>query len=790
MATYHFALAMKGDDFDNVIEANFAAADAMHDTYGYGPFNKRTDSWARDVYGKGGDDLMIRDRPGDYKPARPGDALRYIDETDEFHWYTNPVAYTGNVLVHGGAGIDTISYQQFAGAVSIDLAVAPNNVEYEPWYWKDHAQNTGKVTALGLSGQEIHGFDYVKSFENATGTYQADEIRGTDGVNTLKGLDGNDKIWGRGGNDVILGGEGHDGLHGDGGRDLIDGGEGFDRIWGGDHNDTLKGGGGNDTILGEDGDDTITGDGGNDSIRGGDGNDRLYGGTGYDRIWGEDGDDRIFLWSGGGRAYGGEGADVIHGSGGNDHADTGRWGEGADMVSLGGGNDKAVVGLGDEAHGGSGFDTLWLGKAQQKLAVYMDEDGTGYFRERYADAASEAAISGFEEIVTGKWDDYVELHGDTGYVVRSMAGDDMIHTDAGDDEVVGWTGDDTILSGAGDDTVRGHHGEDSIDAGTGDDSVFGGNDDDRIKGGDGEDTIDGGAGDDTIIGGEGDDRLIGGSGADGFVWYEGDTGIDRIADFAIGRITWASRTSWPRRCRSVEATRARCWRSRPGTARMSRSMPGRARDSRPSRFWRATTRAMSTTRSCRGCCSARAGSFRGPAAGRTPSPTTPGSNRSAARSRRGSSSAEPWPARAPRSASRAGHPTDTMSRHAPCRSPAGPQDHEEEHPCPTFSTSPRSGRPRATGLRPRPWPANGNTSQCAARPRPRRRGRRRMRPRSPASARSPAPRRSAAISDEHRAVSPCLSGGAGAAIRTAGWNVWVRSEIGAAQARCAAPGSA
>lgn len=58
--------------------------------------------------------------------------------------------------------------------------------------------------------------------------------------------------------------------------------------------------------------------------------------------------------------------------------------------------------------------------------------------------------------------------------------------------------------------------------------------DDVLLAGTGADCLYGGAGNDVLIGGKGNDVMTGGEGHDRFMWLAGDTGHDRITDFAPG----------------------------------------------------------------------------------------------------------------------------------------------------------------------------------------------------------------------------------------------------------------
>lgn len=114
----------------------------------------------------------------------------------------------------------------------------------------------------------------------------ANDIRGSQGQDTLAGFGGSDSLLGRGGRDLLLGGAGDD---------LLQGGALRDRLNGGIGDDNLLGGLGHDRIMGQQGD---------DALRGGAGQDRLQGGAGQDILTGDGGADRFVF-----RAQ--DGADTI-----------------------------------------------------------------------------------------------------------------------------------------------------------------------------------------------------------------------------------------------------------------------------------------------------------------------------------------------------------------------------------------------------------------------------------------------------------------------------------------------
>jgi len=319
---------------------------------------------------------------------------------------------SGNDTLEGEAGSDTATYSEFAGAVTVDLALV------------SVAQNTG-----------AGGSDTLFQVENLSGGSGDDTLRGDGLGNTLSGNAGNDTLDGRAGNDTLngnsgndtlFGGDGNDTLRGGTGNDFASGGAGsdtasyfdiaaavtvdlailvgqntigagidtlqqFENLSGGAGADTLRGDGNGNTLGGNGGNDLLEGRSGNDTLNGGDGNDTLRGGTGNDVLNGGAGTDLASYFdatagvavdlnlggsqntlslgfdtlqlvenvSGGNFAdtlLGNGGANSLFGNGGNDVL-TGRGG--LDVLAGGSGNDRFVyLATSDAATGGSTQETI------------------------------------------------------------------------------------------------------------------------------------------------------------------------------------------------------------------------------------------------------------------------------------------------------------------------------------------------------------------------------------------------------------------------------------------------
>ena len=161
-----------------------------------------------------------------------------------------------------------------------------------------------------------------------------------------------------------------------------------------------------------------------------------------------------------------------------------------------------------------------------------------------------------ENVNTGNGADTI-IGNQTGNIIRSGGGNDIVD---------GRAGNDTLIGGAGNDFLTGGYGTDSYDGGSGQDTVtfhgnvgwtidlgaetarvgsitetlvsienaIGGNGDDHITGSSASNRLFGSNGDDTLIGGAGIDRYYGGSGSD-TVSFAGAAGwvIDLAAGTAV-----------------------------------------------------------------------------------------------------------------------------------------------------------------------------------------------------------------------------------------------------------------
>ena len=432
----------------------------------------------------------------------------------------------GNDTLNGGDGTDEISFADSSTSLYFQLS------------------NTGNGT---FNGPLSLGADTYTSIENVRGTQGNDTLWGNDSANVLYGEGGSDDLFGKLGNDTLFGGAGDDTLYGLEGDDTLHGETGIDTLdftvgpmssvtvimdetghgtatmeyYGTDTFDGMEnvlGTNGNDTIIvgndanllqGNGGNDRIEGGGGNDTVEGGDGNDRLYG----DANWGVQG----------GSAYLGD-----------------------DVVLGGRGDDVLVGGLGNDwLEGGQGIDQI-------TYADLIDDYGNG---EYYivADLSAGRVDKFFFDYYEGQpfsygtdtivgVESYEQFYGTSGGdsltdstatdLMHGGAGDDSFHPIADDarDWGYGEGGHDTVVydhatsgitlsiygvglgeSSGGGLGIYDYSGveaviltdfADVVRAGqgvlTGDDGIYGLDGNDSIEGGSGADHMEGGGGKDTL----------------------------------------------------------------------------------------------------------------------------------------------------------------------------------------------------------------------------------------------------------------------------------------------------
>ena len=202
-----------------------------------------------------------------------GDTLSGIENLTGSNFDDTLEGNSGNNVLMGGLGIDTLSYEHATAGISVSLA----NVS---------TQNT-----LGA------GFDTISGFENLIGSAFNDSLTGDANNNVLNGGSGNDILNGGAGADYMVGGSGNDVYIVDNAGDVVDetATDGIDTIQsslsfslsdalhvkGSIENLTLVGTAAN-AGTGNELDNIITGNSGNNVLSGLGGADQLMGGLGID----------------------------------------------------------------------------------------------------------------------------------------------------------------------------------------------------------------------------------------------------------------------------------------------------------------------------------------------------------------------------------------------------------------------------------------------------------------------------------------------------------------------------
>lgn len=426
-------------------------------------------TFANSLSGNGGADTLTGGGGNDSLVGGPGDDTYFFD-TDLF-------LGTDTLDESVVGGFDTLDFSAtIAVGVNIDLSLATPQLV------------NGNLTLL---------LRFPISFENITGSAQADRLTGNSLDNLLAGRGGNDTVTGGGGTDMLTGGGGNDTYVFDtdtqlgtdtidesaGGVDTLDfsgtatqklgvdisnpdlvrvnanlslvllagntienviGGAFDDLINGNALNNNLRGGPGNDTLIGNDLDDTLAGEEGNDTLLGGNGNDILVPSSGTDSMDGGPGQDGV----------------AIYGTAGNDHISV-SWQAGPHLVV--------------EING--------------QTSVYGYANGETIFA--FAGAGNDQVV--MEESAGLRW--RAEFHGE-----------------GGNDHLVGSLQNDKLDGGAGNDRLEGGAGNDILIGGAGNDHLDGAAGNDLLIGGAGNDYLQGGAGDDELVGNAEQDRLEGGPG--------------------------------------------------------------------------------------------------------------------------------------------------------------------------------------------------------------------------------------------------------------------------------------
>jgi Ca2+-binding RTX toxin-like protein len=259
-------------------------------------------------------------------------------QTYEFGGFYNDniIGATGDHIIDGGSGINTIDYGAAPAGVTVDLSAGTAS---NGWGYSDTLANIQNVTgsshndtitgdsndnvlAGGAGNDTIDGGGGVNTVDYSgdpagvtvnlsTGT-ATDGWGGTDTLSDIQNVNGSayaDTITGDSNNNVLSGGAGNDTIDGGTGTNTVDyshdpagvtvdlsagtatdGWGGSDtllniqNVTGSTYDDTITGDSNANVLVGGDGNDTLSGGGGNDTLDGGSGNNALDGGTGTNTV--------------------------------------------------------------------------------------------------------------------------------------------------------------------------------------------------------------------------------------------------------------------------------------------------------------------------------------------------------------------------------------------------------------------------------------------------------------------------------------------------------------------------
>jgi Ca2+-binding RTX toxin-like protein len=354
-----------------------------------------------------------------------GDVLNNIENITGSAFDDTIEGDSGNNVLSGGAGIDTLTYADATAGVNVNLGLAI-------------AQNTGGA-----------GTDTVSLFENLVGTAFSDTLTGSSAANVLTGGTGDDSLNGGAGADTMVGGVGDDTYVVDNAADVVveNPGEGFDAVQASVsctlsanvENLTLTGtaainGTGNG--LGN----LITGNSGNNILAGLGGADTLDGGAGLDTATYVASPSAVNISLATGSASGGDA-------------------DGDVLISIenvtGSAFDDTIEGDGGNnvLSGGAGIDTLTYVHATAGVNVNLSL-GTA----QNTGGSGTDTISLFENLTGTAFNDTL-TGSSAANVLIGGTGDDSLNGGSGADTMVGGTGDDTYVVDNGGDVIVENPGE-------------------------------------------------------------------------------------------------------------------------------------------------------------------------------------------------------------------------------------------------------------------------------------------------------------------------------------------
>ncbi len=522
------------------------------------------------LFGDAGDDILSGGSGYDYlKGGRGNDVYRFnLGDGQDVIDNIAETAQSDSIEFGQGITVNSLALSKAGDDLIISIAGTNDSVRLFRWFYGDNAYRVSTIKfsdSSTLSAAELEGLGY-------TVVPGAQNLSGTEAVDTLVGSSGDDSLNGNGGDDTLDGGSGADVLYGGYGNDvyLFNRGSGQDTVSNysrePDSVDTIQFGpdisssdleyfrvgqdlrihiaGTDDSVqvwgwfYGEDykvaqlrfQDGSVISSADIDS-----GGFQIVGGNLYDRLQGSAAADNMHGWSDSDYLTGGAGNDILHGNEGNDtlNGDDGNdtliGGSGSDTMRGGLGDDVYVFNRGDghdiiedlEPEGASpaGIDTLKFGSGislndldffneRGDLRIVIRDTADSILIKGWLPASSNHSRVERFEFSDGTILTPAEIDA-FGYTsYGSMQGDNRLATLHGSDFK------DRIYGFAGADVLYGQAEDDYLDGGSGQDYLNGGTGNDVLQGGADADSLYGDAGDDVLDGGSGDDYMKGESGND------------------------------------------------------------------------------------------------------------------------------------------------------------------------------------------------------------------------------------------------------------------------------------
>lgn len=396
---------------------------------------------------------------------------------------------SGNDTINGAGGVDTLTYVNASGGITINLA-------------------TGTGQATGGAGT-----DTISNFENLIGSAFNDTLTGNNSANIIEGGAGDDTISGSGGIDTLTYVNAAAGITMNlaTGTGQATGGAGTDTV---SNFENLTGSAFNDTLTGNGSANIMEGGAGNDTIDGAGGIDTLTYGTAAAGV-------TVNLATVTGQNTGGAGTDTISnfenltGSAYND-------------TLIGDGNANIIDGAAgdDTIDGGAGIDWLTYAAAASAVTVNL-----ATLTGQNTGGAGTDTISNIENLTGSAFND--TLTGDnTNNVIQGGVGNDTLNGSGGIDTLtyVNATAGITMNLATGTGQATGGAGTDTV-------SNF-----ENLVGSGFNDTLTGNNSDNVIEGGAGNDTLNGSGGIDTLTYVNATAGITMNLATATGQVTGGAGT--------------------------------------------------------------------------------------------------------------------------------------------------------------------------------------------------------------------------------------------------------